>query len=79
MSTRVGSILGADAAAPALLAGPAAANAQPAAQLDQASTITSSSPEAAGQCLDIYNWGRGPVVQLWDCGSQANQYWRHKI
>ncbi|MFD5433807.1 RICIN domain-containing protein [Kitasatospora sp. NPDC127067] len=30
-----------------------------------------------GQCMDIYNWGRGPVVQLWDCGSQANQYWWH--
>ncbi|MFE6871252.1 RICIN domain-containing protein [Kitasatospora sp. NPDC057692] len=32
-------------------------------------------PGQTGQCLDIYDWGRGDVVQLWDCGGQGNQEW----
>ncbi|GAA1404493.1 hypothetical protein GCM10009639_50440 [Kitasatospora putterlickiae] len=32
-------------------------------------------PGPSGQCLDIYDWGRGDVVQLWDCGGQGNQEW----
>jgi hypothetical protein len=28
-----------------------------------------------GQCIDIYDWGRGTAVQLWDCHSGSNQLW----
>ncbi|MEV8626095.1 RICIN domain-containing protein [Streptomyces sp. NPDC051079] len=82
VSIRIGSILGAAAAASVLCAGPAAANGQPApspagavAQVGQASTITSASPEAAGKCLDVYDWGKGPWIQMWDCHGGSNQSW----
>ncbi|MDY0816388.1 RICIN domain-containing protein [Kitasatospora purpeofusca] len=82
VSRRLGSILGAAGAALVLCAGPAAAGGQPAAspvgaaaQLDQPSTITSAGPEAAGKCLDAYDWGRGPWVQMWGCHGGANQSW----
>ncbi|MEU8760126.1 RICIN domain-containing protein [Streptomyces sp. NPDC048659] len=65
---RLGSILGAAAAALLLCAAPAAAQGQP-------STITSLSPEAAGKCLDAYDFGRGPWVQMWNCHGGANQSW----
>ncbi|WP_328954578.1 RICIN domain-containing protein [Kitasatospora purpeofusca] len=83
VSRRLGSILGAAGAALLLCAGPAAAGGQPGAaapvgaalQPGLTSTITSASPEAAGTCLDAYDWGRGPWVQMWDCHGGGNQSW----
>ncbi|MFE6750215.1 RICIN domain-containing protein [Kitasatospora purpeofusca] len=81
VSKRLGPILGAAGAALVLCAGPAAAG-QPAAapagaaaQPARSSTITSASPEAAGKCLDAYDWGRGPWVQMWACHGGSNQSW----
>ncbi|MFI5896328.1 RICIN domain-containing protein [Actinoplanes sp. NPDC051513] len=31
--------------------------------------------DAAGKCLDAYNWGAGPWVQMYPCHGGANQYW----
>jgi hypothetical protein len=28
-----------------------------------------------GQCMDVYDWGRGNAVQLWDCHGGDNQHW----
>ncbi|MFJ4092608.1 RICIN domain-containing protein [Kitasatospora sp. NPDC089913] len=84
VSERLGPILGATGAALTLCAGPAAAAGQPAAaapvgaaavQPGPPSTITSASPEAAGKCLDAYDFGRGPWVQMWDCHGGSNQSW----
>ncbi|MFJ8043887.1 RICIN domain-containing protein [Kitasatospora sp. NPDC096147] len=71
-STRLGPVLGAATAAVAALAlcaGPAHATGQP-------GTITSASPEAAGKCLDVYDWGNGPWIQMWDCHGGSNQSWQ---
>ncbi|MEV0189949.1 RICIN domain-containing protein [Kitasatospora purpeofusca] len=83
VSKRLGPILGAAGAALMLCAGPAAAGGQPAvspaaaaARPDRAYTVTSASPEAAGKCLDAYDWGRGPWVQVWACHGGSNQSWR---
>ncbi|MET8540483.1 RICIN domain-containing protein [Kitasatospora sp. NPDC004799] len=82
VSTRVGSILGAAATALALCAGTAAADGRPAVSsaasatsATGATTITSASPEAAGNCLDAYDWGNGPWIQMWSCHGGANQSW----
>ncbi|MFD8318379.1 RICIN domain-containing protein [Kitasatospora purpeofusca] len=90
VSQRLGPVLGAAGAALVLCAAPAAAAAggQPAAspagaagatgaavQLDRTYTATSASPEAAGKCLDAYDWGRGPWVQMWACHGGSNQSW----
>ncbi|WP_380282656.1 RICIN domain-containing protein [Kitasatospora purpeofusca] len=95
---RVGSILGAAAAALTLCAGPAAAVGQPAAPpasdpvsgstlaagpaasgaattYARSYTLTSNSPEANGKCLDVWDWGNGPWVQMWGCHGGSNQSW----
>ncbi|MFF4378028.1 RICIN domain-containing protein [Kitasatospora sp. NPDC001547] len=46
-----------------------------AAQPDGISTITSASPEAAGKCLDVYDWGKGRDIQMWACHGGSNQAW----
>ncbi|MFF7459229.1 RICIN domain-containing protein [Kitasatospora sp. NPDC008115] len=38
-------------------------------------TLTSNAPEAGGKCLDVYDWGNGPWVQMWGCHGGANQSW----
>ncbi|MEU8778710.1 RICIN domain-containing protein [Streptomyces sp. NPDC048606] len=80
--SRLGSILGAAASALVLCAGSATAHDGPAASSAGAttqpvpvSTITSLSPEAAGKCLDVYDWGRGPWIQMWECHGGDNQSW----
>ncbi|MFF2951268.1 RICIN domain-containing protein [Kitasatospora sp. NPDC057965] len=91
---RVGSILGAAAAALTLCAGPAAAVGQPAAPAASGSTLAanpaasvsagtfartftlvSNSPDAAGKCLDVWDWGNGPWIQMWGCHGGSNQSW----
>ncbi|MFF8769469.1 RICIN domain-containing protein [Kitasatospora sp. NPDC015120] len=38
-------------------------------------TLTSNAPEADGRCLDVWDWGNGPWVQMWGCHGGANQSW----
>ena len=33
---------------------------------------------AYNKCLDIYDYGRSNVVNLWSCGTQLNQRWRYR-
>ncbi|MFI7541889.1 RICIN domain-containing protein [Actinoplanes sp. NPDC049599] len=37
--------------------------------------IRSLDPDAAGKCLDAYNWGIGPWAQMSTCHGGANQQW----
>jgi hypothetical protein len=37
--------------------------------------IKSEDPDAYGRCLDVYNWGGGPWIQMWTCHEQSNQRW----
>jgi hypothetical protein len=39
------------------------------------SYFTSLDPDAAGKCLDVYDWGVGPWIQMWGCHGYANQDW----
>ena len=38
-------------------------------------TLKSVDPDAAGKCLDVYDWGVGPWIQMWGCTGNANQKW----
>jgi Ricin-type beta-trefoil lectin domain len=37
--------------------------------------IRSVDADAAGKCLDVFNWGTGPEVQMYPCHGGANQLW----
>ncbi|MFD1152145.1 RICIN domain-containing protein [Saccharothrix hoggarensis] len=37
--------------------------------------IISQAPEANGKCLDVYNAGGGPQIQMWWCNGWNNQDW----
>ncbi|MBG0567274.1 RICIN domain-containing protein [Actinoplanes aureus] len=37
--------------------------------------IRSLDTDAAGKCLDAYNWGVGPWVHMYPCHGGANQVW----
>lgn len=39
-------------------------------------TLKSVDSDAAGRCMDIYNWGVGPWVQMYACHGGTNQDWR---
>jgi hypothetical protein len=28
----------------------------------------------ANGCMDVYDWGRGPWIQMWECHNQLNQW-----
>jgi hypothetical protein len=68
------------AAAPAAAAPPDPAgdrqDAARAAALAAGPVIKSLDPDAAGECLDAYSWGRDTAVILWDCHLGANQAWK---
>ncbi|TQM82700.1 ricin-type beta-trefoil lectin protein [Saccharothrix saharensis] len=42
---------------------------------DVGAAIISQAPEADGKCLDVYNAGGGPQVQMWWCNGWSNQDW----
>lgn len=54
--------------------GPAVAG-RPAAALAGGPVMRSLDPDAAGKCLDAYNWGAGPWAQMYPCHGGANQVW----
>jgi len=65
-------------------AAPAAASPNPptdrqavarAAALAAGPVLKSLDPDAAGKCLDAYNWGIGPWAQMYPCHGGANQVW----
>jgi hypothetical protein len=37
--------------------------------------IWSEDPDAAGKCVDVWNWGAGPWIQMWACHGGPNQQW----
>jgi hypothetical protein len=37
--------------------------------------LTSADSDAAGKCVDVYDWGNGPWIQMWQCHGGANQDW----
>ncbi|MGW1073710.1 RICIN domain-containing protein [Streptomyces sp. NPDC002537] len=52
--------------------GPAAGKAP---SIKRTFTLTSMSSNAAGKCLDVWDWGNGPWIQVWGCHGGSNQSW----